>query len=167
MEIEGLSVAILRQLKTFQPDGEVGWESQSSAVNQTATRPVRAPSQDADVARMILGTSRDLPLPPSRRLLPSIWRSILLSTPWLWDLDADAVKTWEANGALGSGWEWDWELLVRQLTETAKGDGAGHVLLYDQTMPSLPPGLRNRRRIWQLVGDMQAGYSTVEADSCR
>ena len=67
--------------------------------------------------------------------------------PWLWDLDLRAVMRKEAE--LRGGDEWNWELLVRQL---AQGD------IYEprKVLEDLPLGLRNRRRIWRLVGDIMA-----------
>jgi hypothetical protein len=47
---------------------------------------------------------------------------------------------------------WDWELLVRQLTETdifEPGKLMDHALL----------GLRNRRRIWRLVDEAKVDNS--------
>ena len=50
---------------------------------------------------------------------------------------------------LRGGDEWNWELLVRQLAQ---------ITLYEpgQVLKDLPLGLRNRRRIWRLVGDIMA-----------
>ncbi|XXG93756.1 hypothetical protein Hte_000005 [Hypoxylon texense] len=60
--------------------------------------------------------------------------------PWLWDLDMEAVHEKYRCGS------WDWELIVRQLSQLEihePGDGT----------LSLPVGLRNRRRIWRLLED--------------
>ena len=90
------------------------------------------------------------PLSCNFLISPSYWRQALINgviLPWLWDLDLRVVMRKEAE--LQGGDEWNWELLVRQL---AQGD------LYEprKVLEDLPLGLRNRRRIWRLVGDILA-----------
>ena len=50
---------------------------------------------------------------------------------------------------LRGGDEWNWELLVRQLAQ-------GNLYEPGKVLKDLPLGLRNRRRIWRLVGDIMA-----------
>lgn len=78
-------------------------------------------------------------------MLPSHWREALLAgniLPWLPELDRNEIGLKDQKCPQDG--EWDWELLVRQLAQirirTARGDLQG-----------LARGLRNQRRIWQLV----------------
>ena len=65
--------------------------------------------------------------------------------PWLWDLEAQAVMKKESE--LQGDDEWNWELLARQLAQV-------NIHEPRKVLKDLPMGLRNRRRIWRLVGDI-------------
>ncbi|KAG2003841.1 hypothetical protein GB937_009333 [Aspergillus fischeri] len=94
------------------------------------------------------------------RSLPSrLWRDLLFYRqilPWLWDLDISAlqscpvtsdavdVPTFEAEEV------WDWERLVRTLAQV-------EVFEPGQPLEHAPLRLRNRRRIWRLLGEAEDG----------
>ncbi|KAI1469395.1 uncharacterized protein F4812DRAFT_422906 [Daldinia caldariorum] len=93
---------------------------------------------------------------PSRcnGLLPQwMWREMLLGgeiVPFLYDIDVTTVKEFYAQWRRVNGdQEPNWELLVRKLSQVAwrMWDVEGSAL-------KIPNGLRNRRRIWKLVGEM-------------
>lgn len=75
------------------------------------------------------------------------------AVPWLWDMNQDMcmVKHHFRKSGESKNDEWDWELLVRQLSQV-------NVFDFGQAMHDAPKGLRNRRRIWnccrELVPDM-------------
>jgi hypothetical protein len=100
------------------------------------------------------------PDPTPSRLLPrSWWREVLINKklrPWLWDLDEEMIRSKACKpprnwfGAPGTRTEWDWESLVRKLTQTdlyknigVHTAGAGTVL-----------ALKNRRRIFLILDDL-------------
>ncbi|KAF4968099.1 hypothetical protein FSARC_4460 [Fusarium sarcochroum] len=98
----------------------------------------------------------------SNHLLPqSYWKQLLVQIPFLWDLDADKVQQFPDI----PGKEWDWERLVRQLmtgptdstivSQEKSWDGARtKVWSYKRAGLDVPLGLTNRRRIWQILDDM-------------
>lgn len=72
---------------------------------------------------------------------PHWWREKLVSKetlPRLWDLDVNEIRAKHGR--------WDWELLVRQLSQTEIHEP-------DDRSVSLPPSLRNRRRIWRILDE--------------
>lgn len=84
-------------------------------------------------------------LEPLGVLLPKDWRDLLPSTtPWLHDLDFP--KAFQAHEPPD---EWDWERLVRMLAQADAFEPGG-------CMRGAPLGLRNRRRIWRMLADMEA-----------
>ncbi|KAI4593978.1 hypothetical protein KJ359_008766 [Pestalotiopsis sp. 9143b] len=104
--------------------------------------------------------------PKCTGLLPQkTWQNILLDgryLPFLWDLDVPAVDKFSESLA-GKGAEINWELLVRKLSkgvwanwthrETLEADYE----LFCYPNLDVPNGLRNRRRIWQLIEEMFVG----------
>ncbi|KAI2471117.1 hypothetical protein F4781DRAFT_388132 [Annulohypoxylon bovei var. microspora] len=90
-------------------------------------------------------------------LLPQwVWREVLLRgecLPFLRDLDIAVARAFCAQWNRDHGnREPNWELLVRKLSQEAWS-------IWDAESSSLkvPNGLRNRRRIWQLVEEMFVG----------
>ncbi|KAI2616780.1 hypothetical protein GGR54DRAFT_221410 [Hypoxylon sp. NC1633] len=90
-------------------------------------------------------------------LLPQwVWREMLLTgecLPFLPRLDEVAVEDFCSRWGHGHGnQEPNWELLVRLLSQEGWS-------IWDAERSSLkvPNGLRNRRRIWQLVEEMYVG----------
>lgn len=89
--------------------------------------------------------------------------------PWLWDLDKDGdiiPRVWDRAmiECLEKGeifvrpevLEWDWEKLVRQLAQTT-------VMCLGGLMDDAPLGIRNRRRIWMMLNEMElTGKSSEE-----
>ena len=79
---------------------------------------------------------------------PFIWREALFARkllPWLPPLDSATIIAKDLDCPPHS--QWNWELLVRQLAQSRiREPGNG--------LHGLAPGLRNRRRIWQLVEDI-------------
>ena len=60
--------------------------------------------------------------------------------PWLWDLDVAEIHEKDQTG------QWNRELLARQLSQTKIHEP-------DDRSLKLPLALRNRRRIWRLIGE--------------
>lgn len=115
--------------------------------------PPSLPSLPPEIIHSIieqLNPFSDPPLACHFLILPSHWRQALLDgtlLPWLSDLDPRIVMRKQAE--LQEGDEWNWELLVRQLAQ-------GNLYEPRKVLEDLPLGLRNRRRIWRLVGDIMA-----------
>ena len=83
-------------------------------------------------------------LEPLGLLLPQDWCSLLPSiAPWLWDLDLTGAFSGEKLN------DWDWERFVRMLAQADAFEPGG-------CMQGAPDGLRNRRRIWRMLGEMRA-----------
>ncbi|KAF4876688.1 hypothetical protein CGCSCA1_v003895 [Colletotrichum siamense] len=98
--------------------------------------------------------------------------------PWLWDVEPALIDAKDAEPCPGSPeFEWDWELLFRQLSRGIDyGDMTESIdkhrvedlrqvdLVFDKActgystdMQHVPAGLHNRRRIWQLLEEMFVG----------
>lgn len=110
-------------------------------------------------------------------LLPQeVWRDMLLgkkSLPFLYDIDDAAVLrfTQEKEGKASDTNNFDWESLVRSLSRGAWAsrnfyEPPDYEHEWDVSLPKrtfyycdllAPAGLRNRRRIWQLVEEMFVG----------
>jgi hypothetical protein len=89
----------------------------------------------------LLFNAQNLDLDCEYTYSPSWWCSALCNKqvfPWLWDLDVSVVHAKQQAG------QWNWELLVRQLSQLKIHEPA------DATI-KLPLQLRNRRRIWRLL----------------
>lgn len=94
-------------------------------------------------------------------LMPeSQWKRVFLQIPFLWDIDEKAIaeKVLEADVA---GVEWDWEKITRQLmvpvemtVETGDWDKPWCPWSYEKAGLTVPLGLNNRRRIWQILEDL-------------
>ena len=87
----------------------------------------------------------------SRIFPPQAWLDLLHSVdvlPWLYDIDLSQCREKNKETHNGQHVIWDWELLIRQLSqpeafEPDRGFAAG-----------APLGVRNRRRIWRCLGDL-------------
>lgn len=142
------------------------------------------PQELRDHIVSFLRSSKPLPVRCTRLISQEHWRQILAdgrTLPFLWDLDADTVdsyrryRTGDSDDAgdggatafsppptpgMGEEVELDFEHLVRTLSQRVHATGSGH---YAGTEPGpepydgLPDGLRNRRRIWQLIEEMFVG----------
>ncbi|KAF9773535.1 hypothetical protein IL306_008643 [Fusarium sp. DS 682] len=96
------------------------------------------------------------------------WKETLLRVPFLWDIEKSIVETKEQEAASG-GFEWNWEKLVRQVMSEVSvpeikseidpddedcEDEIENAWSYQKAGLNVPPGLTNRRRIWQIVTEM-------------
>ncbi|KAF4827875.1 hypothetical protein CGCTS75_v007861 [Colletotrichum tropicale] len=120
----------------------------------------------------------------SSRLVPQpLWKEQLKAgcqglLPWLWDVEPALIDAKDAEPCPGSPeFEWDWELLFRQLS---RGIDYGKItepidrhrvedlrqvdLVFDKActgystdMQYVPAGLHNRRRVWQLLEEVFVG----------
>ncbi|KAM5377901.1 hypothetical protein ACJZ2D_004805 [Fusarium nematophilum] len=103
------------------------------------------------------------------------WKHALPRLPFLWDIDEQIINE-ESQTAELEGIEWDWEKLVRQLmTPVTTVDEKSPCIQdrdeedeyddeyevnnpipwsYAQVGLAVPPGLNNRRRIWQILEEM-------------
>ncbi|ORY68197.1 uncharacterized protein BCR38DRAFT_334427, partial [Pseudomassariella vexata] len=113
-----------------------------------------------------MGSPSGLSTHCTRWLPQEVWRDILLENkylPFLWDLDHDMLFN-HSKEAAQAGINLDWELLVRKLSQGVEWsqrpqNGSGELEPMLECYPDLriPNGLRNRRRIWQLVEEMFVG----------
>ena len=94
----------------------------------------------------------------SRTFGPDFWLGFLVSSqvvPWLWDLDREeCARKQRTKDKDGDTIAWDWELLVRQLSQTDVFEPTGG-------LSDAPLGLRNRRRIWRILSDIEFSSSEV------
>ncbi|UPK93038.1 hypothetical protein LCI18_003973 [Fusarium solani-melongenae] len=90
------------------------------------------------------------------RLLPqSYWKQLFVRIPFVWDLDKTLVSEFKDK----DGKEWDWERLFRQVMArvqppTYPEHSDVRAWNYGEVGLDVPPGFTNRRRIWQLLEDM-------------
>ncbi|KAI0123558.1 hypothetical protein BJ170DRAFT_686824 [Xylariales sp. AK1849] len=111
-----------------------------------------------------MGSSDGLPMQCNHLLPQEAWRDIFLGRrflPFLWDLDYAVIEKYCEDMA-NNGFELNWELLVRKLSKGIGEDipgGTAETQPNFQCYPDLeiPKGMRNRRRIWQLVEEMYVG----------
>ncbi|RBR27082.1 uncharacterized protein FIESC28_00154 [Fusarium coffeatum] len=97
---------------------------------------------------------------PTGILPQSLWKEAFLKIPFLWDLDVGEVERFP-DSPPDPDKEWDWEQLVRRLmARPIQADPPALEYLmpapwnYGKAGLELPQGLTNRRRIWQIVDDM-------------
>lgn len=88
----------------------------------------------------------------------SYWKQLFLNIPFLWDLDLTVIDRKPSPIEKGVGW--DWERLTRQVLTPVRvafmeeGKDAHTAWDYHQVGLVVPPGLKNRRRIWQILEEM-------------
>lgn len=123
------------------------------------------PQELRDRVIMFMGSSEGLSTQCTGLLPQETWLNILLGgryLPFLWDLDVPAIEKF-CEAKASEGVEINWELLVRKLSMGVWINWKHHEILEAQLelfcYPNLdvPDGLRNRRRIWQLVEEMYVG----------
>ncbi|KAF9872868.1 hypothetical protein CkaCkLH20_09731 [Colletotrichum karsti] len=168
LQTENLTACLLRNLQPCGPPTDTV-ESKLLAENLA-----KMPAEILDNILAMMGS--DLPRVSSYLLPQAIWKEQLKAgsnglLPWLWDIEPDLVDEKDAE-AYGAGFEWDWELLVRQLTrgvdfgvrpEIPKDQPIGWRFKdfastgYHSDLEHVPSGLHNRRRIWQLLEEMFVG----------
>ncbi|GKU00103.1 hypothetical protein FLAG1_06046 [Fusarium langsethiae] len=111
----------------------------------------------------------DFPLECTYLLDQSYWYTLFLQIPFLWDLDLAMVHT-KLFGNSSDGQkvakQYDWEKLTRQVLTPID-------VVDPDVMPPLPSsyarvglvvpqGLQNRRRIWQIVEEMEVNDVRME-----
>lgn len=180
IEVENLTDTILSNLKPCRRRAVV------ADADRLETQLAALPE---DIFHSILSYSRsfrDLPRKATHTLPQHFWKNELMLAgkgllPWLWDIDLNKItaKTNEPCPE-GEDIEWNWELLVRQLSRGVDGgirtEVPDHVDVYDDSrkefkydedlwtftgyhidMTHVPRGLHNGRRIWQLLEEMFVG----------
>ncbi|RYO85990.1 hypothetical protein DL764_009075 [Monosporascus ibericus] len=152
--------AILSNLKPCGP------EHQSPEISSFQQRFTTLPRELQDHVVSFLETAEPLPSRCTRLLPHEHWKHMLVSgrhLPFLWDVDIAAVERYCSSADDNAGTRPDWELLVRSLSQRLVRRGAQDDAVsmgleenyYDRG--DVPNGLRNRRRIWQLVEEMYVG----------
>ena len=104
-----------------------------------------------------LHPSRHLPLECTRVIPPSFWRDALVvgrAVPWLWDIDMATCYQKDRQSPGSDSEEWDWELLVRTLSQK---DVLDNIYKPENPMYGAPRGLLKRRCIWRNV-ERLSGY---------
>ncbi|RYP46460.1 hypothetical protein DL768_007330 [Monosporascus sp. mg162] len=141
-------------------------ERQSPETNHFQQRFTALPQELQDHVFSFLETAEPLPGRCTRLLPQEHWKYMLVSgrhLPFLWDVDIAAVESYCTPADDNAGTAPDWELLVRSLSQRlvrhgAQEQGVSIGLEADYySRGQVPNGLRNRRRIWQLVEEMFVG----------
>ncbi|KAF2998077.1 hypothetical protein E8E14_001951 [Neopestalotiopsis sp. 37M] len=159
LNIPSLTSQIISNAETLQP----------SSVNQGAKAFSESflalPQELQDRIVMFMGCFEGLSSKCTGLLPQETWRHILLDgryLPFLWDLDVSAIETF-CSSLAARGTEINWELLVRKLSKGVWTNWRHHetleadLELFCYSNMNVPNGLRNRRRIWQLVEEMFVG----------
>ncbi|KAI1841191.1 hypothetical protein JX265_013149 [Neoarthrinium moseri] len=156
--IPRISSLIISNLDQVEP------ESVDTLVAQFRQRFLGLPPELRDRVISLMGSSNGLSTSCTHLLPQHIWRDILLGgryLPFLKGLECGDIDK-KCQDAAQEGMELNWELLVRRLSRPVvilcpTGVLSPHfdVLCYHNM--TLPDGLRNRRRIWQLVEEMFVG----------
>ena len=86
---------------------------------------------------------------------PDFWLKEFKGIPWLWDLDTEMCKEKDQQLPATGQTLWDWELLLLELALDNVFEPGG--LMHK----GVPPGLRNRRRIWRMLHELGVPASPV------
>ena len=89
---------------------------------------------------------------------PDFWLKEFKGIPWLWDLDTEMCKEKDQQLPATGQTLWDWELLLELALDNVFEPGG---LMHK----GVPPGLRNRRRIWRMLHDLGAPINDVAAST--
>jgi hypothetical protein len=128
------------------------WTSNVSSSHTELT--MRVKNLPKEIRDQIVAAIPDMDNPPlqcTRLIGPSYWQQLLLggaALPHLWDINSKVFHKIMSEKA----GHWDFELLVRQLGQT----GIWEYFQRNRADKALY-GLRNRRRIWRLVEEMEVG----------
>ncbi|KAI1407359.1 hypothetical protein F5Y13DRAFT_206389 [Hypoxylon sp. FL1857] len=180
LEIENLTENILLNIRECRRNAPLDREAEAFRGRLNSL-----PAELSDAICAEISSPRDLPRITTRILPQSFWKNLLkarTALPWLWDIDLDLIDTKAAEPCPGgSDFEWNWELLVRQLSRgvdfgiRADGPRPPHYRYdrfsetnrstewfrtctgYSDDLAHVPAGLHNRRRIWQLLEEMFVG----------
>jgi hypothetical protein len=161
INILNISDKILHRLQALSPESTA---TASPSHGGFKKRLETLPSELFEPIVEMMAPVHNPPLQCTRLLHSSHWLQGFLGCkllPYLWDLDArDVQEKLSEKGAT----EWDFERLVRQLAQ----EGIWEYFGRGQADPALL-GIRNRRRIWKLVEDMEVGDVNpviIPQDSC-
>ncbi|KAF9877478.1 hypothetical protein CkaCkLH20_05178 [Colletotrichum karsti] len=186
LEIDDLTTCLLKNLQPCRQRTALTGESRKIAANID-----KLPREIVNAIFYEMGC-KELPRASTHLASQSIWKDQLKAgsrgfLPWLWDIDVDAIDAKDAELCPGgAGFEWDWELLVRQLTRGVdygvrpEFPGGTRPIVpsrvlsekrtyntvctgYHTDLANVPAGLHNRRRIWQLLEEMFVGDSLPRA----
>lgn len=111
------------------------------------------PQEILDLIMLQLQGLTDSPVEPTFLLPQRFWRQALEQCqllPWLWDISVEDIAHKEASKPHNGEYEWNWELLVRQLAQSNLFEEGKHPR-------DLASGIRNRRRIWRILEEMREG----------
>ncbi|KAF6837414.1 hypothetical protein CPLU01_03038 [Colletotrichum plurivorum] len=168
LDVENLTDCLLRNLQPCK--SAINLSDEAARLSGSLRR---MPPEIIDNIFACMG--RDLPRLSSRLLPQRLWKEQLQAgskglLPWLWDIDPFLIDAKDAETCPGgSEYEWDWELLIRQLSRGV--DYGARPGLPDDVEPDyictgystdlahVPAGLHNRRRVWQLLEEMFVGDS--------
>ncbi|KXH45153.1 hypothetical protein CSIM01_01282 [Colletotrichum simmondsii] len=177
LDIEGLTSCLLQNLSACRSK-----VTRTKKGTELANNLSKLPTEILDDIFAAMG--RDIP-PESSHLLPQrLWKDQLKAgsrglLPWLWDIDPACVDAKDSEPCPGGeSFEWDWELLVRQLSRSVdygvlpgvpdtvratpgvagpQGEPTMAGTGYHTDLAHVPAGLHNRRRIWQLLEEIFVG----------
>ncbi|KAF6784880.1 hypothetical protein CSOJ01_15684 [Colletotrichum sojae] len=168
LDVENLTDCLLRNLQPCKSD--ISLSDEAARLSGSLGR---MPPEIID--NILANMGRELPRLSSRLLPQRLWKEQLQAgskglLPWLWDIDPSLIDVKDAETCPGgSEYEWDWELLVRQLSRGvdygARPGLPDHVepdyicTGYSTDLAHVPAGLHNRRRVWQLLEEMFVGDS--------
>ncbi|KAH6657994.1 hypothetical protein BKA67DRAFT_656226 [Truncatella angustata] len=158
-EVPQLTARIIANTKVFEP------QSANPSARDFGQLFLSLPQELRDRVISFMGCFEGLSTHCTGLLPQNTWLDILLDgryLPFLWDLDTVAVEKFFDVKAK-EGVEMNWELLVRELSNGVWSTWRHHNSLEAELeifcYPNLivPNGLRNRRRIWQLIEEMYVG----------
>lgn len=159
MALPTLTSQVLLNIETLKSSSE------SSYVRSFGRSFLSLPQELKDRVLSFLCCPEGLPAQCTALLPQETWLGILLNgkyMSYLWDLDVTAIEEFH-DARTKDGTIPDWELLVRKLSQGVWTNWIHHdtleatlrLLCYPKL--DVSNGLRNRRRIWQLVEEMYVG----------
>ncbi|KAH7140183.1 hypothetical protein B0J13DRAFT_557328 [Dactylonectria estremocensis] len=153
LQIPDLTVSLLSGLEQVNPqNGNLQFRSHLASLPQGIWNEIK----DLVLSSVLLGPT---PVECNYLMPQSFWREVFLQIPFLWDLDQGIIDKKSLEAEL-EGNEWNWEKITRQIATPVKpptySEEEGEWIEWDYQDVGLvvPPGLNNRRRIWQIVEDM-------------
>ncbi|KAL8941407.1 MAG: hypothetical protein Q9216_002252 [Gyalolechia sp. 2 TL-2023] len=153
-EVPGLTEYILSQLQPLSTSSSSSPPTKEKEATSLSSRIAALPQELQDmIPPQISWPMEDNPDPrPTRCGTPEFWMHALMTgkaVPWLWDLNQDMcmVKHHFRKPNESKDNDWDWELMVRQLSQVDVFD-------LGRLMGRAPGGLRNRRRIWRCCREL-------------
>lgn len=203
MRIRDLTAGILWNLQEVSIDEATGSKASDFASRLFSLPPeLRIP-----IVNDYMGPCRDFPRITTNILPQAFWKDLLKegrSLPWLWDLDSNLIDSKDREkcpsndiDAGSQSFQWNWELLVRQLSRSLDFGIGEHfpknlplnqwhwdsffpefqlempdyepndvwvTTGYHDDLEFVPPGLHQRRRVWQLLEEMFVGDAIHEQD---